>query len=166
MLAIGLALALARRWHWRARPLQAALVLLGIAAAGALFGLDRSRVALPLAAVAWGALVVAASFAVRALRLAHGGTAASPLAPAAAGAVLAWALMGDPNAMPLAAAQWGVALAAAACGLAALLPRATATHGACRTSLFDCSSGGGRTPPTGAAWPIGRRLQPRPAWCR
>ncbi len=142
LLAIGLALAMARRWHWRARPLQAALVLLGAVASGALIALDRSRVALPLAAVAWGALVVAASFAVRALRLSHGGTAASPVAPAAAGAVLAWAFGGDMNAMPAAAAQWGVALAAAACGLAALLPRAIAARGACRSSLFDCSSAG------------------------
>lgn len=142
LLAIGLALAMARRWHWRARALQAALVLLGAVAGGALIALDRSRVALPLAAVAWGALVVAASFAVRALRLSHGGSAASPVAPAAAGAALAWALAGGLNAMPAAAAQWGVALAAAACGLAALLPRVTATHGACRSSLFDCASAG------------------------
>ena len=137
LLTIGLALALAGRWHWRARPLQAVLLLLGVLAAGAMFGIGRSGTALPLAALAWGALLVAASFTVRALRLSRGGTASSPVGPAAAGAALAWALVGDLGATPQAAAQSGMALAAAACLLATLLPRAAALgrcQGSCRVS--------------------------------
>ncbi len=140
LLTIGLVLALAGRWHWRARPLQAVLLLLGVLAAGSMFGIGRSGTALPLAAMAWGALLVAASFTVRALRLSRGGTAASPVGPAAAGAALAWVLVGDLGATPHTAAQWGMALAATACLLATLLPRAAASRSVCRSGLFDCST--------------------------
>jgi hypothetical protein len=140
LLSIGLTLALASRWYWRARPLQAALLLLGVLAAVAMFCIGRSGLALPLAALASGALLVAASFTVRALRPPRGRTAPSPVGPAVAGAVLAWALVGSLGATPHAAARWGLALVAAACLLASLLPRAAAAHGACRSGLFDCSS--------------------------
>ena len=140
LLTLGLTLGLAGRWPWRAQPLRAALLLLGALAAGSMLAIGRSGLALPLAAMAWGGLLVTASFTVRALRLSCAGPSASPVGPAAAGAALAWALAGDLAATPAMLAQWGLALAAAACLLATLLPRATALRNACRSGLFDCSA--------------------------
>lgn len=68
--------------------------------------------------LAWALWLVGASRTVKRLR--GGREPGTPLAPAAAGALLAWALAGDPTALPLPTVALALLLAALA--LAALLP--------------------------------------------
>jgi len=108
------------------RPLPApglAAALIGAALLAAWGRAEASTVALVLG---WAMGVVGASRVVRQLR--HGRPQAAPLAPACAGALLAWALAGE--------ASW-VMLAAPL--LALLMPwRGTPASG-CRAGLFDCA---------------------------
>jgi hypothetical protein len=118
-------------------PVGALVAALIGAAAISLVGL---LAAMPLlAALGWAALVVAASRVVRALRRAAPGVHASPVGPACAGAVLAWAVSAL---LPMWGQSPGLAAlgpAAAALGLASLLPRGAAASGGCRAGLFDCA---------------------------
>ena len=79
-------------------------------------------------ALAWALWLVAASRTVKRLR--RGREPGTPLAPAAAGALLAWALAGDPTALPLPAVALALALAALLPMMAAL-PAVADWCGAC-----------------------------------
>ena len=119
-----------------ARPLPNAALVAGAigGAAAASFGLWQ-QAPLPLAA-GWALLVVAASRCVRRLR--QGRRPGTPLRPAAAGALLAWAVAGDPG-LPLPPVVLATLLLAAATALALLLPRGAASTPPCRAGLFDCA---------------------------
>jgi hypothetical protein len=138
-LCIGLLLA----WPRPLSPLSLAFCLIAgalLAAVGLL-----CLQALPLAC-GWAMLLVAASRTVKRLRRDRAPNA--PLAPAAAGGLLAWMLAGDPAALSF----QGVALALllAALVLAAPLPRQSAAAPGCRAGLFDCALPLGRLhSPTG-----------------
>ena len=95
--AVGTLLAVMRQRTIDTAVLRAALVGAGLLTAVALAAVSRGggAAALLLAAGAWAALLVTVSFAVRSLRLAQAHTPPAPLAPALAGAALAWAATGD-----------------------------------------------------------------------
>lgn len=124
-------------------PVVALLALRALA--GSLEGAG-SVVLLPLL-LAWGLLVALASSTVRMLRQACAVRPGRPVAAAAAGALLAWAVLGDPTDLPSLVPRAGMLLVVAAL-LLATLPRGTAAAapGGCRAGLFDCSM---------PAWPAG-----------
>ena len=151
-----LAGALALAGHWRASvlALRSGLLASGLAAALALAWPDRSAALLLCAAVAWALLLVAASLVVRGLRRLQPGPAPTPTGPALAGAVLAWAVAGDLDALRHGVVPVVWALGLAALALALLLPlrvpagaaapaagaRRGVGFGACRAGLlFDCA---------------------------
>ena len=139
LLSIGGLLTLAGARRWSAASLRFLLMLAGVFAAAALLAPRQAGAAVLAVAVAWAALVVAASFTVRALRGVQQRKPPAPIAPALAGAVLAWALVGDLDALRSNAAPLGFTLLAAAFLLAALLPARMNAQGGCRSGLFDCS---------------------------
>lgn len=147
LLAIGLGLAWAGsgRQTVSAPALRCTLLIAATATAGALLGVadevpgPSAASWLLLAAGGWAALLLAASWAVRALRQRQRQSPPSPVLPAIAGALLAWAWAGDHAALRPSPVILAAALLAAALGLAALLPRALAGLTACRAGLFDCS---------------------------
>jgi hypothetical protein len=94
------------------------------------------------AAAAWGVLLVAASRVVRGWRRQSGPRLPSPVAPACLGAIAAWALAGDPQAVAAQPMDLGWAVLAAGIALAWMVPPAADDrHGAlgCRGGLFDCA---------------------------
>jgi len=109
-----------------------------------------------LAAPAWAVLLVAASHVVRGWRRRPGPRAATPVAPAALGALLAWCLTGDPLAAIAAPAGVALALLVPAAALAALVPAPAdgPRPMACRSGLFDCS----------LAWPTLAQWRRVPDW--
>jgi hypothetical protein len=127
-LCIGLLLALP--WPLSPRVLAPSLGVGALLAAAGLVWLQ----ALSLA-VGWALLLVAASRTVKRLR--RDRVPNAPLAPAAAGGLLAWALAGNPTAVspPMVA----LALMLVALALAALLPRQGSAISGCRAGLFDCA---------------------------
>ncbi len=134
-------------------PVVALLALRALA--GTLEG--AGSVALLPLLLAWGLLVALASSTVRTLRHASSVRPGRPVAAAAAGALLAWALLGDPTDLPGLVPRAGALLVVAALLLAAL-PRGTVASppGGCRAGLFDCSmpawpAGAWRAP---ARWPL------------
>ncbi|MBL8351080.1 MAG: hypothetical protein JNL87_12305 [Burkholderiaceae bacterium] len=147
--ALGAALALASRRSWSPTALRRTLsgaalaAVLAAAVAGSALAGPAPAIGLLALAVAWAALLVAASLAVRLLR--HGATRRPPppALPALAGAALAWAWAGEPAGW---SAQWlatpsrhGVAVAGVALALLLLLPRRASPVSACRAGLFDCA---------------------------
>jgi hypothetical protein len=128
LVCIGLLLAVPRPLspRWLAFCLVTGAVL-------AAAGLWWAR-AMPLAC-GWALLLVAASRVVKRLRRDRAPNA--PLAPAAAGALLAWVMAGDPTALALQAVA--LALLLAALVLTVLLPRLGAVAPGCRAGLFDCA---------------------------
>lgn len=144
LLAIGLGLAWAGsgRQTVSASALRCTLLAAATANAGALLGVARGPSAagwLLLAAGGWALLLLAASWAVRALRQRQRQVPPSPVLPAITGALLAWAWAGDHLMLRPSPVILAAALLAAALGLAALLPRTLARLTACRAGLFDCS---------------------------
>ena len=135
--ALGLWLAWTGTWRWSVAGLRIALLFsAGIASIALLM---KQPAGLLLAALAWAALLVAASFSVRSLRLVQTGPMPSPSWPAAAGALLAWALAGDLDAVRDSAAPIAAAIGLAAMTLAAMLPARKLGRQGCRAGLFDCS---------------------------
>lgn len=157
LVVIGGLLAAAARRSGSAPVLRVMVLASGAAGALALMLWGDTVAGVLVAAVAWAALLVCASFTVRRLRLLQRHAPPDPVACAVLGAVLAWSLAGDLDAVRQNAAPVGLALGAAALLLSALVPslgRATASR-SCRAGLFDCSlplrlPGRWREP---AAWP-------------
>ena len=172
------------------QPLRLVLLPgLALACAAALLGLALGGGATALLglAVAWGALMVAVSTVVRALR--HGlatpgaqgegeGEAPAPprpARPALVGAGMAWAVVGDPLAVQPGAVAAGVL--AATLALAWLLPRLGPPAQVCRAGLLDCAWPLPAPAPwrDSAAWPrqaallamlpMMAALAPMAAWC-
>ena len=138
---IGALLATATRHSWSAPVLRVMLLARGAAAALALILWGGTPAGLLVASVAWAALLVSASFTVRRLRLLQSRLPPAPVACAVFGALLAWGLAGDLDAVRQNAAPVGMALGAAALLLSALVPSfsvATPIR-SCRAGLFDCS---------------------------
>ncbi len=142
-------------WAWRA-----ALVLAAGLAAWAAVSATRGAglPALVGLALAWGLGLTLASGTVRALRLSRPAPlrTASPIGAATAGAVLAWATVGDPTDLPAMAERVAIFGVLAAMLLAALRPgpgvgRSAPARPGCRAGLFDCSM---------PAWPIGAWRDP------
>ena len=128
LIAIGSAVHLSRDVLLSTRALRGGVLAAGLSCAGALVW---GGPAIAVAAVSWGALLVAASRVVRSIRgvAPH---AAPPVVPAAIGAIVAWSIGAY---APMLAAP---GVAGAAVLLASLLPRAAASRG-CRAGLFDCA---------------------------
>jgi hypothetical protein len=143
LVAIGVLLGLTARSPPGIAPLRSMLVGAGLVLAVALAGVGRAGggAALLLAALAWGALLVALSLAVRALRRVQIGRPPAPLLSAAAGAVIAWLACGDLGLLHLRLDEVALSLGVSAAVAAALLPAKSAASppGACRSGLFDCS---------------------------
>jgi hypothetical protein len=140
---------------WRVLLLASALIAVrGLFAALQGGGL----VALLPALLAWALLVALASVGVRSLRLAAAAPPGPPLAAAAAGALLAWGVVGDPADLGALVPRVAALLVGAALVLA-LLPRGMlqAARAGCRAGLFDCAL---------PAWPAGALRSPArwPLW--
>lgn len=163
LLAAGVASGAGRVGSMSGRSLMVSLALAGLATVLALLATGRAGLA-PfatwVAAIAWGVLLALASRAVRRMRLAVRGQGLQPPSPvpaAVAGALLAWAVAGD----PIAAAASPV-VAAGLPAVAALMlvllvpgmgpgamPTGPGLDGpACRSGLFDCALGA----PPAARW--------------
>lgn len=155
LLATGLASDGLARVRWPLGLLRAALpAIAGLAAVAAQAAVQGGgRAALLALALAWAVVLALASTTVRALRhRAPGAPPASPVAAATAGAVLAWAAVGDPSDLPALADRLVLLLVPAAMGLALLRPRrSTVSRPGCRAGLFDCSM---------PAWPRGAWRDP------
>jgi hypothetical protein len=138
---IGALLASAARRSWSAPVLRVILLASGAATALALILWGGTPVGLLVATVAWAALLVSASFTVRRLRLLQSRLPPAPVASAVFGALLAWGLAGDLDALRQDAAPVGTALGAAALLLSALMPSFSVSTPirSCRAGLFDCS---------------------------
>ncbi len=134
---------------WSPRLAPRGLTLATLAAAGSV-GVALLTTNLWLLVAGWALLVVTASRTVKALRRSRPSDPppGSPLAPAAAGALLAWALAGDFAPAPL--ALWW-AWVAVALALVALQPRRAGAARGCRAGLFDCALPGSRFSGPGAA---------------
>lgn len=153
LLAVGAVASLAPRGRGAGLVVAAAVAALGLWAA------PRSGGELALAAgmAGWAGLLAAASAVVRHCRLAAQADQPArrlppPLWPAAAGALLAGTLLGDPgDALALSVRLSAAALAVAGV-LALLRPAQTALPASgCRAGLFDCSL---------PAWPPGAWREP------
>lgn len=160
LLALGAFAALLGRLRLSATLLRVLLPASALLAARGLFTAPQGGglFALLPALLAWALLVALASVSVRSLRLAAPVPPGPPLAAAAAGALLAWAVVGDPSNLPALAPRLAALLVGAALLLALLQPRgATAlARPGCRAGLFDCSlpawpAAAWRTP---ARWPL------------
>ena len=136
LLVIGLSLALAGRRPWHARILRGVLIVAGLAPLGLSLWIQPPGIALLLIATVWGALVVAASSSVRALRGLQPRRPCAPVAPTMLGAALAWAAFGNLDALR-GTLQTGPVLAAAALLLGSLLPAGGVARPCCRVGLFD-----------------------------
>lgn len=119
LLAIG-------AWLCLRRPLPAPALAAGLVVAALLAAWGEAEASTGALVIGWATLVVAASRVVRLLR--RGRPPAAPLAPACAGALLAWALAGQ--------AAWVIG---AALLLALLLPWRGEPASGCRAGLFDCA---------------------------
>jgi len=139
LLSIGGLLTLAGRRRWSAASLRRVLLLAGASSAAVLLAPHPAAAEVWVASATWAVLVVAASFTVRALRGAQSHAPPSPIGPAIAGAALAWAWVGDLDALRGNTAPLAIDLLSAALLLAALLPSRCGVKGACRAGLFDCS---------------------------
>ena len=138
LLAVGALLALTRRRGFSRVRLAWAFGAAASMAAWALSGLPGST-SLAALALAWAGLLVGASRAVRLLRQCQTKLPPAPVAPAIAGAALAWLGAGD---LPTVAQHPGLtaaALALAATLLALLVPARAQDASGCRAGLFDCS---------------------------
>jgi hypothetical protein len=124
LLAIGALLSIRR-------PLPAPGLALGLTMAALLAAWGLADSSTMATVSGWALLVVGASRVVRQLR--RGRPQGAPLAPACAGALLAWALAGAP--------AWihGAALPLIALLLALLMPWRGAPASGCRAGLFDCA---------------------------
>lgn len=155
LFATGLASEVLARVRWPVGLLRAALPLAaGMAAVAAQAAVQGGgRPALLALALAWAAVLALASTTVRALRHGAPGTRpASPVGAATAGAVLAWAAVGDPSDLPALADRLALLLVPVALWLALLRPpHATLPRPGCRAGLFDCSM---------PAWPRGAWRDP------
>ncbi|WP_127996906.1 hypothetical protein [Piscinibacter defluvii] len=141
-------LALAPGWQRLLLSVVALLALRGLA--GTREGAGAAALLPPL--LAWGLLVALASSTVRMLRRAAPVRPGRPVGAAAAGALLAWAVLGDPTDLTTLVPRAGALLLVAALGLAALLQGLRAAPpGGCRAGLFDCSL---------PAWPAGAWREP------
>lgn len=158
LLALGGGAALLARWPGTVVARRATLAVSGAVVATAL-GVTLTtapRLSLLLAALAWAALLALASATVRACRLAQTRRPEPPVGPAAFGAVLAWAVLGDIGDVAVLVPRLALGVLTAALLLAALHPAlmATASRPACRAGLFDCSMpswslyGGAGLPPS------------------
>ncbi len=151
----GAALQLGRPLLLSGLRLRAIVVVTGLITAAGLHGAAHGggAIAVCIASLAWGVLLVAASRAVRMMRP-FAQRPPSPVLPAAAGAAVAWALAGDLAGVPTPAMVSSVIIACL--GLSMLLPRGAAARG-CRTGLFDCalSMGSGSLWRTTAGWALG-----------
>ena len=114
---------------------------LALAASVAAWALSAGTGAAPLAALAlaWAALLVAASRAVRLLRQSQPEWPPAPVAPAIAGAALAWLVAGDLSAVAFHPGLTATALGAAAALFIVLVPARAHDAKGCRAGLFDCS---------------------------
>jgi len=158
LLALGAFAELLGRLRVPRRVLRALLLGATLMAAQALiFALQGGGLgALLPALLAWAFVVALASAAVRACRLATCTRAGPPVAAAAAGAVLAWACVGDITDMNELGPRLMLGALAACLLLVVLLPQRTGAGGGCRAGLFDCSlpswsHGGWRVP---QRWPV------------
>jgi hypothetical protein len=114
------------------RPLPAPVLAGGLALAALLAAWGHAEASTGALALGWAMLVVAASRVVRQLR--RGRRHGAPLAPACAGALLAWTLAGAPGTITRAALLLGALLL-----VLLLMPwRGTPASG-CRAGLFDCA---------------------------
>jgi len=96
---------------------------------------------LVVGAVSLALVVALASGTVRACRIAGAARPGPPFASAAAGALLAWALVGDLGDAAALAARLGAGVTVAALALAWLHPAGGGdrAHAGCHAALFDCS---------------------------
>lgn len=143
LLALGLTGRAGASWRPTPRALRAVLAGGAAMAALSLAALANGvPQALWAAAAAWGVLLAAASRVVRGWRRQPGPRLPSPVLPASLGALVAWALAGDPAAAVATPAVIAGAVLAAGLALAALVPRTlgdgTGAPG-CRSALFDCA---------------------------
>jgi hypothetical protein len=142
LVLIGALLAMAaRRDGWSASVLRTSLLASGWVAALALIFEGGTAIGLLVATAAWALLLVCASLTVRRLRLLQTSPPPAPIASAVFGAVLAWGLAGNLDAVRQNSAPLGLALAVAALLLSALVPslRHATSNRTCRAGLFDCS---------------------------
>ncbi len=114
---------------------------IGLATSIAAWALSAGPGSAPLAALAlaWAALLVGASRAVRLLRQSQSELPPAPVAPAIVGAALAWLLAGDLSGVAQHPGLTSAALGLAATLLAVLVPARAHDAKGCRTGLFDCS---------------------------
>jgi hypothetical protein len=160
LLALGLAATLVARLTFNAWGLRALLLAGAVVAARGVLVAVQGGGAAPLwpALLAWALLVALASATVRALRHAVPRAPGTPIAPAAAGALLAASVAGDPGDSAALAVRLAGLLIVAALLLGLLLPAGgvQAARRGCRAGLFDCAlpawpAGGWREP---AHWPL------------
>jgi hypothetical protein len=150
LLALGGAATVATGGAWRAPARAAALLSTALLTALALWSAAHGGglTALWAALLGWAALTALASGVVRGLRLAQRVAPAPPMAAAAAGALVAGAVLGDIGATGALSLRLGLFVMAIAVVLVAL-QRGTPTQAhapGCRAGLFDCSL---------PAWPAG-----------
>ncbi len=138
LLAVGVLLALSHS-HGSSRARLG--WCLALATSVAAWALSAGTGAAPLAALAlaWAALVVGASRAVRLLRQSQSEWPPAPVAPAIAGAALAWLAAGDLSGVAQHPGLTATALGAAAALLTVLVPARAHDAKGCRAGLFDCA---------------------------
>jgi hypothetical protein len=175
-IALALWLAALGGWTWTlgrlrlgSRGIRALIIAAAMLAAGCWWPWHAAELSgeAPMLAgtVAFALVIACASMTVRAIR--HGAAPyfprpGPPFGPAAAGALLAWALLGDPSRWVPLAERLAIAIPFAALLLAALLPahdrpaRLSTKSGSCRAALFDCSlpGWGGETGQSAMRWPV------------
>jgi hypothetical protein len=141
LLALGLFATLAGRLSLDAWVLRGVLLACALVAARGVHAAVQGGglAALVPALIAWALLTALASTTVRALRRALGRMPGTPVAAAAAGAAIAWAVVGDAGDLAALAPRLAGLLGAAALLLAALQPSGNAAASGCRAGLFDCS---------------------------
>lgn len=138
LLAIGALLALTHG-HGSSRARLACGLALATSAAGWALSAGTGSAPLAVLALAWAALLVGASRGVRLLRQSTSESPPAPVAPAIAGAALAWLVAGDLSGVAQHPGLTATALAIAAILLTLLLPAPARDAKGCRTGLFDCS---------------------------
>lgn len=159
LLAVGAVASVGPRVHGAGLLAAAVVAALGLWAAPR----GGGALALALGMAGWAALLAAASAVVRQCRLAAQASQAGPrlpppLWPAAAGALLAGAVLGDPGAALTLSGRLAIAALIVSVVLARLRPAdAAAPATGCRAGLFDCSlpawpPGAWREP---SRWPLG-----------
>lgn len=160
LLALGAFATLLGRLPLKPAASRVLLIVCAALAARGLFAAVQGSglAALVPALLAWALLTALASASVRALRAAAPRRPGPPIAAGAAGALIAWAVVGDAGDVAALAPRLSALLLLAATLLAALHPGGdrVASRPGCRAGLFDCSlpawpAGGWRTP---QRWPV------------